>query len=76
MPEPYQVALRFIKHAQVIYLDHEMAKQTISIKRTYPLKLPDAVIAATTLFYDWVLVTRNTKDFDSITNLKIYNLFV
>ena len=71
MPEQYQVALQFIKHAQVIYLDHEIAEPTISIKHTYPLKLPDAVIAATALFYDWVLVTRNTKDFDSITNLKI-----
>ena len=75
MPEQYQVALRFIKHAQVIYLDHEIAEPTISIKHTYPLKLPDAVIAATALFYDWVLVTRNTKDFDLITNLKIYNPF-
>ena len=51
-PEQYQIALRFIKHAQVIYLDHEIAEQTISIKRTYPLKLPDAVIVATALFYD------------------------
>ena len=75
MPEQYQVALRFVKHAQVIYLDHEIAEPTISIKHTYPLKLPDAVIAATALFYDWVLVTRNTKDFDLITNLKIYNPF-
>ena len=47
MPESYQVARRFIKHAQVIYLDHEIAEPTISIKHTYPLKLPDAVIAAT-----------------------------
>jgi hypothetical protein len=73
--EQYQVALQFIQHANIIYLDNEITEQTVSIKQTYPLKLPDAVIAATALFYGWMLVTRNTKDFESITCLKIYNPF-
>lgn len=74
-PEQYQIALQFIRRANVIYLDNEIAEKTVSIKQIYPLKLPDAVIAATALFYDWVLVTRNTKDFELITHLKIYNPF-
>jgi hypothetical protein len=75
-PEQYQIASQFIWRARIIYLDDEIAEQTVSVKQTYPLKLPDAIIAATALFYDWVLVTRNTKDFESITRLKIYNPFI
>ncbi len=74
-PEQYQIVSQFIWRVHVIYLDDDIAEQTISIKQTYPLKLPDAVIAATALFYDWILVTRNTKDFESITRLTIYNPF-
>lgn len=34
-------------------------------------KLPDAIIAATALVYDLILITRNTADFKSIDGLKV-----
>jgi predicted nucleic acid-binding protein len=37
------------------------------------MKLPDAIIAATALAYDLVLVSRNEKDFDKIPNLEYIN---
>jgi len=40
----------------------------------YNLKLGDAVIAATTIFYNLILVTRNEKDFKKI-KIRIYNPF-
>jgi len=48
---------------------------TIDLRRKYKIKLPDAVIAATALYYDLILVTRNEKDFEGIKGLEIYNPF-
>ena len=39
---------------------------------SHKLKLPDAQIAATALFYDAKLLTLNRKDFAFIPNLKLY----
>ena len=39
---------------------------------SHKLKLPDAQIAATSLFYDAKLFTLNRKDFVFIPNLKFY----
>lgn len=42
-------------------------------KRTLPMI--DTLLAATALSYDLTLVTRNTKDFSDIKNLKLLNPF-
>jgi len=47
----------------------------IDIKRTYKIKLSDAVIAATALSNNLILVTRNTDDFKGVIDLEIYNPF-
>lgn len=36
----------------------------------------DSLIAATALVHDLIVVTDNTKDFDSINNLKLFNPFI
>ena len=41
---------------------------------SHKLKLPDALIAATALFYDIELFTLNIKDFQFIPNLKLYKM--
>ena len=43
--------------------------------RDYKIKLPDAIIAATALNNDFVLVTRNEQDFINIKNIQIFNPF-
>jgi len=54
----------------------EIEEQTIQLKRQYKIKLPDAIIAATVLHKDALLVTRNVNDFQGIAGLKIENPFV
>ncbi|QLE55556.1 type II toxin-antitoxin system VapC family toxin [Nostoc sp. TCL26-01] len=54
----------------------EIENQTIKLKRNYKIKLPDAIIAATALYKDAFLVTRNVQDFQEIAELKIENPFV
>lgn len=63
----------FVKSAFVFPINEDVVKKTIDIKRKHKIKLPDAVIAATAITYNLILVTRNTKDFDKIENLKLVN---
>ncbi|MEA3446475.1 MAG: hypothetical protein U9R19_17305 [Bacteroidota bacterium] len=39
------------------------------------INTPDAIIAATALTNDFIVVTRNESDFERITDLEIYNPF-
>ena len=37
-----------------------------------PISIPDAIIAATAIRHNLTLITLNTKDFSTITNLRLY----
>lgn len=50
---------------EIIPLDLPVAETAVTLRRQYRLRLPDAIIWATAQVCDAVLVTRNTKDFDS-----------
>lgn len=54
----------FLSRFEVIPLDNVIAELAIQIRRSKPIKLPDAIIYATAKSRDRLLVTRNTKDFD------------
>ncbi len=59
----------FINNSVVINLDEEIIQETIKIRKTYPVKIPDAIIAATCIVTDCYLITNDTKDFNKIDNL-------
>ena len=63
----------FIENTKVLELSEIVKNKTIEIKRSYNIKLPDAVIAATALLYNLELITRNVEDFKNIANLRIKN---
>ena len=54
-----------------LYVTEDVEKQTILIRKSYKIKLPDAIIAATAIKYDLTLVTQNISDFNKIVGLKI-----
>lgn len=58
----------------VLHISDEIANKTIELRRIYKIKLPDALIAATALVFDLILLTRNTADFKKITSLRILDL--
>ncbi len=62
-PAQEHAARRLLGRMRVIPLSSGVAEQAIHLRRERRLKLPDAVIWATALTYDLVLVTRNSKDF-------------
>lgn len=65
----------FIGDSFVIGLEQAIKDKTIEIRKHYHLKLPDAIIASSAIVYDLHLITRNTKDFDRIHDLRIVNPF-
>lgn len=57
-------------------MDDDLLLTTIQIrKQNSKLKLPDAIIAATAITKNLILITRNTEDFKNITELKTINPF-
>lgn len=68
-----EVLNNFISDALVIELENPIKRKTADIRKTYKIKLPDAIIAATALVYDLTLITRNTNDFKNIQGLNVIN---
>ncbi len=65
----------FINTATVLPLDDLITQQTIQLRRIHrKLKLGDAIIAATAIFYKLILVSRNTSDFKNIQGLQTIDL--
>ncbi len=54
-------------------VDDPVAEETIVIRKKYKLKLGDALISATAIMHDAVLVSRNEKDFVKVEGLKFLN---
>lgn len=64
---------RFFKKVEFVPLTYELAEQTGFLLRDQRnLKLADAIVAATCLFLNAKLATRNIKDFEGIKGLKMY----
>ncbi|MFM7584189.1 MAG: type II toxin-antitoxin system VapC family toxin [Caldilinea sp.] len=53
---------------EMIPLDFAVAEKAVDLRRSYRLRLPDAIIWATAQVHATVLVTRNTRDFDVTWN--------
>lgn len=66
---------RFISKSAILPLDDEIVEKTIELRRLYKVKLPDAIIAATAIVFDFTLYSRNDKDFIQILELKYINPF-
>ena len=63
----------FVSLADVIEIDKHIINSCIDLRKNYKIKLPDAIIAATALVCNLILVTNNEKDFDFIKNLIVIN---
>ena len=63
----------FIESAKVFYLNEIIAQKTIEIRKNYKIKLPDAIIAATAISENLVLLSNNESDFKNIKELKFLN---
>lgn len=61
----------FISMATVIEINKSIIDTCISLRKLKRIKLPDAIIAATAISQNLIIVSHNTKDFANIENLQI-----
>ena len=57
--------------ANIIGLTDAIVEQTIVVRRSKKIKLPDAIIAATCIVHELTFLTYNGADFHGVKGLKI-----
>ncbi len=65
--------VNFMNDATILELTNNVVEICIKLRKNYRIKLPDAIIAATAIAYDLVLITRNISDFNKIKEVKTIN---
>lgn len=65
----------FIDKSIVYNLNEKIIDKTIEFRKLYKTKLPDAIIAATSVVNNLKLITRNERDFNKISELELFNPF-
>jgi toxin FitB len=58
-----QIVRAFLQEFRLIEISSPVMELSVEIRRMKKLKLPDAIIAASAVHHDFILVTRNIKDF-------------
>lgn len=61
----------FITDSIVFPLDEAIIQQTIILRKSKKIKLPDAIIASTALVHNLHLLTHNINDFENIEELVV-----
>ena len=61
----------FIQLSSIVYIDEAVADKTIEIRRMKRIKLPDAIIAATALVQNCILLSHHTTVFNKIEGLQV-----
>jgi predicted nucleic acid-binding protein len=72
-PENEAILNNFVAKSVIHSLSPSVVLRTIALCKQSKIKLPDAIIAATALVEDLVLVTRNIDDFKNIAGLELLN---
>lgn len=63
--ETEEIVRGFLDRFDTIQIDRTIAESAISVRKQHRVKLPDAIIFATAKSIGALLVTRNTRDYDS-----------
>jgi len=61
----------FINGSNILEINNEVVNRTIVIRKSKKIDLPDAIIAATALISNLILITRNIADFKNIPGLQV-----
>lgn len=72
-PDDIIIYQAFVASSVIIDITAEIKIETINIRKSYKLKLPDAVIAASALVNSFTLIADNDTDFKKIPGLKYFN---
>ena len=68
-----EILQNFIDDVRVIEMEKTIKYKAVDIRKKYRIKLPDAIIAATAITYELILISRNVSDFKNIRELQLIN---
>jgi len=68
-PNDLKIRKELLAGSEIIYINDEIIERTIEIRKETKIKLPDAVIAATAIANNLVLLSDNDKDFKRVVPL-------
>ncbi len=67
---------KFLKSFNLLVINEDISKIALDLierySKSHGLEIPDALIAATSIYYDIPLLTYNIKDFRYIEDLKLF----
>ena len=64
--EDIKIREAFLEGSEIHYINDEIIKGAIQIRKTTKIKLPDAIIAATAIHNNYVLLSTNDNDFKKV----------
>lgn len=64
---------QFVSISSEYALSEVIIEKTIEIRKAYKIRIPDAIIAATALCHDLIVLSDNDSDFGKILNLRYIN---
>ncbi len=65
----------FFDAAPILSLSQSVLEEAVKLRQIKKMTLGDSLVAGTALLHNLTLVTRNTKDFDWIPGLSLFNPF-
>ena len=66
---------QFFDATRIIPISQPVIERAVTLRQQRRMSVGDAIIAGTALQYNMTLVTRNTEDFQWITELQLLNPF-
>jgi len=70
-----QVLIDLVNFTVVYHIDDEIIDKTIELRKKHKIKLPDAIIAATAIVNNFILISHNAKDFQKIMELSFIDSY-
>ena len=70
-PHYYKILTNFVEELTIIYLSDELVDKCIELRKNHKTKLPDAIIAATSIVHNLDIITRNKSDFKNINGINL-----
>jgi predicted nucleic acid-binding protein len=71
-----QNLIAFVDFSEVYHIDDEIIDRTIELRKKYKIKLPDAIIAATAIVNNFILISHNIKDFQKLEELQFIDSYL
>lgn len=68
-PDDLEIRLEFLAGSEIHYINDEIINHAIQIRKKTKIKLPDSIIAATAIVFDFILLSDNDKDFIKVMPL-------